>query len=289
MLEEFSLYCVDCGDPVVEMVCSGCGRKYDFCGGIPCFLAKEDLQSNKFSKYLQNYDAIAKDDIDEDIMPEFYKVAQAIKLINYCGKKIEGKVLDIGSGKGYFLERVPHQNKLGVDISLDYLNLLNRKRIKGILANAERLPFKSEFDVIVLTDILEHVYSPDLVMRRAYTALKDDGRVVIRVPYKEDISVYDKDKGFKYEFCHLRSFDEQSLKQMVKNAGFTVNRLHYDGFSLNRLRPLFKNRIFKFIFTKKFYQLKDYQVAKFPNWIGRILTRPVELVLIAQKGMSKCL
>ena len=281
--ENIKFYCVDCGGTVTEMVCSQCGRKYDLYEDIPCFLTKEDLRSDEFSKYLSNYDTIARDDIDEDIMPEFYKIAQAKKLLKYCGRKLGGRVLDVGSGKGYFLELVPHQKKMGVDISLDYLKLLRSKGINGIFTNAERLPFKDEFDVVVLTDILEHVYYPERVMQSVNTALKDDGIVIVRVPYREDISVYDMNKGFKYELCHLRSFDVSSLNNIITKNGFILKRMTLDGFSVNKLRGLFAKWPFSLLLCKERYKFWDRQICNLPNWIGKIFTKPIELVAIMGK------
>ena len=41
--------------------------------------------------------------------------------------------------------------------------------------------------------------------------VKEGGVVVVRVPYKEDLKIY-LHPDFPYDFVHLRSFDENSLR-----------------------------------------------------------------------------
>jgi SAM-dependent methyltransferase len=300
--------CVECGAALEakdyisrqesDCICGNCGKIYKSILQIPSFLSKEDEQSSLFQKYFANYSQIASDDISEDIMPVSYKNIQADKLVRYCGSKIKQNVLDIGSGKGFFLKRIPHNNKVGVDISLEYLKILQSQGIECALANAENLPFKENFDVIVLSDILEHVFNPEKALQQVYKALNPKGIAVIRVPYKEDISIYLPENGCKYEFVHLRSFDEHSLTKMVQSSGLKLIKIHYDGFLWSRIRrdashPLIKWVIKKIdeyvnveLYTKGRSMVEiDDQFNRLPNFLSRIFFAPIECVAIAKKDV----
>jgi SAM-dependent methyltransferase len=305
--QKTQLYCVncDCSSPL-EVVstkfsaytyqCSCCKKVYQEVEGIPCFLSSKDEDSEIFQKYFDNYSKIASDDIVEDIMPITYKNIQADKLIKYCGAKIKKNVLDIGSGKGFFLQRISHNQKLGIDISLEYLKVLQNQGIEGVLVNAEQLPFKECFDVIVLNDILEHVFNPEKVLQQVLVALKDKGIAVIRVPYKEDISIYLAENGCKYEFVHLRTFDESNLTEIIQNSGLKLKKIHYDGFSWSKIRrniqhPLMRwaiQKIDEYVNTEIYTKGRniidiDAGFNKLPNYLGCIFFEPIECVAIAQK------
>lgn len=305
--QKIEFYCVncDCSSPLevastkfsdYTYQCSCCQKVYQEVDGIPCFLSSKDETSEIFQKYFDNYSKIASDDIVEDIMPVIYKNIQADKLIKYCGAKIQQNILDIGSGKGFFLKRISHNKKLGIDISLEYLKVLHNQGVECALVNAENLPFKKCFDVIVLNDILEHVFNPEKVLQQVFEALKDGGIAVIRVPYKEDISIYLPENGCKYEFVHLRTFDESNLTQLVQNSGLKLKKIHYDGFSWSKLRrninyPLMKwaiKKIDEYVNTELYIKGRniidiDAGFNQLPNYLGCIFFEPIECVAIAQK------
>lgn len=221
-----------------------------------------------------------------------YKEAQADRLAGYASRYINGWVLDVGSAKGDFLKRVPHDKKLGVDISIRYLSLLKQKGINGVMSNAENIPFRECFDLIVMTDILEHVLNPSLVLESAYRALKKNGCLIVRVPYKEDITIYQNNKDIPYEFVHLTSFNEEKLESLLANAGFFIKRFYYDGFSYYRRKKFTGNPLLNFVnntlVPRILYRWKsgdhaneDY--AKLPSWLGNWLTNPLEISVIVKK------
>lgn len=276
-------------------ICDSCQTVYKSINNIPCFLSREDKKSDLFQRYFSNYEIIANDDINQDIISAAYKQAQTDKLIKYSGKNIHKKVLDLGVGKGYFLERIPHNNKMGVDISIDYLNILKNQGISSVIANAENLPFQEEFDLIVLSDILEHVFHPLKVLDCVYKALKPGGIAIIRVPYKEDLSQYSPEQGCKYEFVHLRSFDEESLLQMIQQSSLKFKTFHFDGFSYYKIRHHSKNSMIKLLINriKEYFQNEikkgrswedvDKIFHQLPNSIGCLLFEPIEMVAVVEK------
>lgn len=300
-VDKIRLYCVECGGETKNLVCSSCGKVYKSIEGIPCFLSSDDENSSLFKEYFDNYAAIARDDIEKDIMPVPYKNAQYDKLVRYCGRRIRGAVLDVGSGKGGFLKRVPHNNKIGVDIAMEYLRLLKNEGVDCILANAENMPFKESFDLVVATDILEHVLHPEKVLQSIHRALKVGGTVIIRTPYKENLAHY---RDHKYKFVHLRNFDEESLVKIIKKSGLYPVKIYYDGFSYYKVRKDSKNPIVALMLRgvhKYFSHLSNRGLSfaendavfnRLPNWIGRLLFEPIEIVVVAKKrgqgGLGLC-
>ena len=103
-----------------------------------------------------------------------------------------------------------------MDISVEYLAVSQSKGIDVCLSRIEDMPYKpGMFDVVICTDVLEHVLDLNLCIRRMLEALKDDGVLVVRVPVHEDLSRY-LDPAFPYEFVHVRRFDEHSLRLLFE-------------------------------------------------------------------------
>lgn len=87
------------------------------------------------------------------------------------------------------------------------------------------------FDVVVLGEILEHVFDPVAVLREAHRVLSEQGRVVITTPnFLVWIARLQVLFGrFRYQeyglfdFGHIRWFTYDYLKQVVREAGFKID------------------------------------------------------------------
>ena len=97
------------------------------------------------------------------------------------------KILDIGCGKGFFLNRVFNNfgtalDYYGIDISLKIIEHAKKyfDTPKYYVGSAEHLPFKSNsFDFVQIISTLEHVESPYEIIHQAYTKLKKGGYLYI--------------------------------------------------------------------------------------------------------------
>ncbi len=102
------------------------------------------------------------------------------------------KVLDIGCNTGIVLIPLLEQgvNIVGIDISKeDIFTAKNRLRGKKLsekvvmIAGAEKLPFKSgTFDLVLMSDILEHVNDPQQAAHEALRVTKKGGFILTTVP-----------------------------------------------------------------------------------------------------------
>lgn len=121
-------------------------------------------------------------------------------------------VLDVGVGPGRLLAPMTQFKRYGVDISLDYLRLARDEGIDVAFARIEDLPYKSEiFDVVVTTDVLEHVLDLNYCTSQILRVLKPGGVLIARVPHNDLLEAY-LDPTIPYEFVHVRKFDVPSLR-----------------------------------------------------------------------------
>ncbi len=90
-----------------------------------------------------------------------------------------------------------------------------------VLSDVAHLAFRDEvFDAVILTEVLEHVLSPQAVVREAYRVLQSGGRLFLSVPFawKEHMIPHD----------YFR-FTSSGLRLLLEQAGFEVLQLKHRG------------------------------------------------------------
>ena len=112
-----------------------------------------------------------------------------LKLIGDVKNK---KILDAGCGEGYFLSVINSNKKIGVELSekriSQALKLYPDLKIK--IADVTHLPFEDNiFDVIVCSEVLEHVSGYEQAVKEFKRCIKPDGYVVLSFPNEFAVSV----------------------------------------------------------------------------------------------------
>jgi 2-polyprenyl-3-methyl-5-hydroxy-6-metoxy-1,4-benzoquinol methylase len=243
------LLCPDCLTALPELgPCHSCGWKPKVRDGIPILLSSADRESPAFAAYAENYDRIADDDLSESIQPMRYLEVQADTLCSYLGDLAGLDICELGVGRGLLLERLIASGAktiTGVDVALPYLTRYAGAvakaggRLRLAVANAELLPYAEAFDLIVASEILEHVLNAGDFLISLHRSLRPGARTLVRVPYKEDLRQYARQNGCEYPFVHLRTFTRDSLESMMRNAGFKPVQMYFDGqFGARLRRPM---------------------------------------------------
>lgn len=131
--------------------------------------------------------------------------------------------LEIGCGTGYVLSGVsntfPGRQLYGSDIftsAFDYA----AKRLPGIefmQMDARNIPFRDEFDVIGLFDVLEHIQDDRKVLRQVNKALKKNGSILLTMPQHKWLwSTVDE------RSLHVRRYTRRELNHKLSRAGFQI-------------------------------------------------------------------
>ncbi len=150
----------------------------------------------------------------------------------------DGALLDVGCGAGA-LTHVCHQlgwDATGVDVSADGLALA-RASFPGVRfaegsAYDDLTVFAPPggFDVVLSSEVIEHLYRPALLLERSYAALRPGGRLLVTTPYHGylfniALSVANRwDTRFDVhrDGWHIKFFSRRTLTDMVVGAGFEV-------------------------------------------------------------------
>ena len=158
------------------------------------------------------------------------KLESVISQINFYPKTI----LDVGCASGWFLyqlkKRYPKAKCFGVDIYKEGVMYGRKKYPKLTLkvADAHALPFKAGmFDLVVCTEVLEHVEKPSKVLLEMQRVLKKNGLGVIELDSGSILFsvvwfLWKKAHGKVWDHAHLHSFSVKKLDVLLKKTGFTI-------------------------------------------------------------------
>lgn len=123
-----------------------------------------------------------------------------------------GVVADVGAGPSYFDDILSRFDTIPVD-------LYPYKGVKVVADFNERLPFKDEtLDAILLSNVLEHIAEPAILISECHRVLKDGGVLIGAVPFMHPLhqTPYDFYRYTSYALTHLfRRFDEVNIETVA--------------------------------------------------------------------------
>ena len=207
---------------------------------------------------------------------------------------VEGseRILDVGCGDGKIsaevATRVPQGEVLGVDASQEMINFASthfgpglRPNLRFEVADARRLPFQEEFDLIVSFNALHWVPEQDAALRCIRSAMKSDGRAWLRlVPAGERKSlenVIEETRQSSRWFAYFREFRDPYLhlnpeqyQAMAERNGLRVLRVHTEAKAWD-----FKSRAAFFAFSSVGFVewTRRLPEAERPAFINDVLDR----------------
>ena len=238
------------------------------------------------AEYAETYEILAERAGANPGESDAYIDGLSRRLADRLGGLSGKEVCDVGSGLGFFIKHALARGArvTAVDIAAVALQrVAQRWNVPCYLANAENLPFEAGFDVLVATDILEHVLNAANFLVTANWALRDGGVLAIRVPYRESQIYYSNFHGLPVHFTHLRTFDRRLLRVIVREFGFRIDRIFYDGYKPDYMAawlghlPRQRDRLRRWLAGR--YGVDDAQKAP----LRRLLMKPIEIGVIARK------
>ncbi len=167
------------------------------------------MNSNNYLKVIYNY---------KDKPLTEYPNILAKYLITRFDIKIKSKILDLGCGRGDFLNGFINcgLKGYGVDISPEAIKICDRAQIKVADLEKNKIPFPDNFfDVVFSKSFIEHSYHPENPLKDAYRVLKPNGIIITMCPsWEYCYKIYFED------FTHRTPFMYSSLRDIHKIIGF---------------------------------------------------------------------
>ena len=158
-------------------------------------------------------------------------------VLELCEKLSAKRVLDLGCGNGAFTKALVERGfeTVGCDPDEDGLvfareNAPNAKFIKlGVYDDPAGLGEK-DFDVVVSTEVVEHLYSPSALPRFAAQVLAPGGHLIVSTPYHGYLKNVLISLAGKWDFHHhplddgghIKFWSKDTLTALLKEQGFRV-------------------------------------------------------------------
>ncbi len=147
-------------------------------------------------------------------------------------------IIDMGCGNGTVVHALTElgYNAYGVDASEDGVEIANKK-VPGKFfvcdVDTAKLPeelLKIQFDTVVSTQTIEHLYSPQIFLEFCYDLLPKGGVIIITTPYHgwlKNVMIalfnkFDDHVTALIEGGHIKFFSRKTITKLVSDNGFVV-------------------------------------------------------------------
>jgi SAM-dependent methyltransferase len=143
-----------------------------------------------------------------------------------CADKVTGKTLDVGCGQKPYENIFASTEYIGLEVDTPEARA-NKKA--DYFYDGSTFPFDDlHFDSVVINQVFEHVFTPDLFLSEVNRVLKADGILLMTVPF-----IWDEHEQ-PYDFARYSSF---GMRHLLKEHKFEI--VDYKK-SLNDIRVIFQ-------------------------------------------------
>ena len=195
----------------------------------------------------------------KELAPSFYNRMSNLAEAAGSGKKL----LEIGCSDGLLEEKLQKKftSLTGIDTNSSDIEIARKSGIKNakfLVANAEKLPFKSStFDKIICSEVLEHVDDDAKAIREMRRVLKGSGEAIITVPQKNYPFTFDPINAvletlFRrhlplgvYGYGDKRAYGYAELKKLFEKNGFEIIEIRFLSHYLLGLCENYLSQIFQ--------------------------------------------
>ncbi len=182
------------------------------------------------------------------------------------------KILDFGCGDSRYKELIDNSNNyIGIDVIDSGHPDYNKKH--DLIWDKKKLPFEDNFfDLILMTEVLEHVDNVETTLKELHRVLNINGSMLITVPFlwKEHEKPYDFQRYTSFGLKNLfikNGFEIISQRKLVEKK-MAILELINSEFNAIKVSDLKRNKYF--FFTKFYYFfLKNFFKLIFKFFISK--------------------
>lgn len=137
-----------------------------------------------------------------------------------------GGLLEVGCGPGYLLDEAQEyfESREGVELSPEAAESARIRTNVTIHHSNDEIDPASQFDCIIATHVIEHIYNPVEFVQGLAKHLKPEGSIVLAAPHMGSVFRHVMGKywpSWKYPE-HVSFFDANTLQDLFDRAGLEV-------------------------------------------------------------------
>ena len=179
----------------------------------------------------------------------------ASELIALVNRRVSvNTICDLGCGNGYLSGRLAAlgYQVTGVDVSNSGIEIATQNNpgvrfVKAVIDSQLESRLDTKFDLVISSDVIEHLYRPAELLESARSLLVAGGKLIITTPYHGYIKnlVLALTGKMDAHFCvlhdggHIKFFSVKTLSELLRSYGFTDFQFSFYG----RAPMLWKNMI----------------------------------------------
>lgn len=202
------------------------------------------------------------------------------------------RVLDVGCGNGSFLALpLARQGYHVTGIDVDEHSIEHARQLAGAASNArfwaglvEEIPDEELFDVVILSEVLEHLTEPATLLEASMRQMAEGGVLIVTVP--NGYGEFELD-SWLFRVLRMQRVVNALARHSLEVASATDNHEsgHVQFFTRRRLSQLFEQcglKVFRergsVLFAGPFVGLMSNRFPSFIEWNARITDRlPISL------------
>ncbi len=224
--------------------CTACGFRF----------TQEAPDEEEMGRYYDVPDYVSHTDTRRGVVNLLYHAVRSVmlrrkgRLVQRAALDKRGRLLDIGSGTGYFAHAMKQRRWVGETVeqresarlcAWDNFGLRSREA-----EELYELPPRS-FNAITLWHVMEHVAPIDRLWRKLDELLSEDGILVVAVPNCASYDAQHYGSGWAaYDVPrHLWHFTPTTMQRIAQQYGFVMEQRHnmpFDGFYITILSERFR-------------------------------------------------
>ena len=225
------------------------------CGSCTVRFTQDAPAVDSIAPYYKAEEYISHTDTSKGLINRIYKgvrkrtLRKKRKLIKRYTRLQKGKLLDVGSGTGSFVNEMKQHGWETIGLEPDEGAREIAKQVHEIVLGDTSAFYRlnqGSFDAITLWHVLEHVHDLSAYVQQLKNVLNEKGKLFIAVPnytsleaatYKEYWAAYDVPR-------HLYHFSPAAMKTLLEKNGLRIVQykpMWYDSFYISLLSSKYKS------------------------------------------------
>ena len=159
------------------------------------------------------------------------------------------KVLDVGCNEGFLAQLNPDVEINGIDNNEKALSIAKKycKKVWCLDLNKNFTNKLGKYDVIILSDILEHLINPNEVLNKMTHFLKQDGEMIISLPNVANFRIrlkllygsFDYTEAGILDKTHFHLYTLKTARELVSQSNLYISKIKYSSNYFGKLIEFF--------------------------------------------------